>query len=140
MKQDLQEKRIESILGNDEEIDFDEARNIFYQHLKENLDLPCEVTGIEDFGWEEFYVFGPGSKKEYERLKNLLVSERNAEENDYVRSFQRTYEGSINIDFVKLFRENDLTNDVVLQDRDVIYIPVKRKYINVMGGSLYRGI
>ena len=42
MKQDLQEKRIESILDNDEEIGFDEALNIFYQHLKENLDLPCE--------------------------------------------------------------------------------------------------
>ena len=69
MKQDLQEKRIESIVGNPEEVDFDEARNIYYQYLTENLDLPCEVTGIEDFGWEEFYVFGPGSKKEYEHLK-----------------------------------------------------------------------
>jgi hypothetical protein len=38
MKQDLQEKRIESILGNDEEMDFDESQNIFFQHLKENLD------------------------------------------------------------------------------------------------------
>lgn len=69
MKQDLQEKRIESILGDPEEMDFDEARDTYYQYLKENLDLPCEVTGIEDFGWEEFYVFGPGNKKEYERLK-----------------------------------------------------------------------
>lgn len=69
MKQNLQEKRIESIVGNPEEVDFDEARTIYYQYLTENLDLPCEVTGMEDFGWEEFYVFGPGSKKEYERLK-----------------------------------------------------------------------
>ena len=70
---------------------------------------------------------------EYERLKNLLVTERTREENDYVRSYQRTFEGSINIDFVKLFRENDLTNDVVLQDGDVVYIPMKREYVNVMG-------
>ena len=69
MKQDLQDKRIESILGNYEEMDFDEVRNRLYQHLKENLNLPCEVTGIEDFRWEERYVFGPGNKKEYERLK-----------------------------------------------------------------------
>ena len=54
-QQDLQEKRIESILGDPEEIDFDEARDIYYQYLKENLDLPCEVTGIEDFSWEEIY-------------------------------------------------------------------------------------
>ncbi len=70
---------------------------------------------------------------EYERLKGLLVTERTLEENDYVRSYQRTFEGSINIDFVKLFRENDLTNDVVLQDGDVVYIPMKREYVNVMG-------
>jgi len=70
---------------------------------------------------------------EYERLKDLLVTERTLEENDYVRSYQRTFEGSINIDFVKLFRENDLTNDVVLQDGDAIYIPIKREYVNVMG-------
>ena len=69
MKQDPQEKRIESIVGDPEEIDFDEARDVYYQYLKENLDLPCEVTGIEDFEWEEFYVLGPGSKKEYEHLK-----------------------------------------------------------------------
>jgi hypothetical protein len=69
MQQDLQEKRIESIVGDPEDIDFDEAREIYYQYLKENLDLPCEVTGIEDFEWEEFYVLGPGNRKEYEHLK-----------------------------------------------------------------------
>ena len=31
--------------------------------------FPCIVTGIEDFPWEEKYVFGPGNKKEYEELK-----------------------------------------------------------------------
>jgi hypothetical protein len=31
--------------------------------------LPCEVTGIEDFQWEEFYVFGPGNKMEYQKLR-----------------------------------------------------------------------
>ena len=37
---------------------------------------PCEVTGYEDFQWEEFYVFGPGSKEEYERLKKTQPSYR----------------------------------------------------------------
>ena len=36
---------------------------------KKNLQFPLEVTGIEDFDWEEFYILGPGEKKEYERLK-----------------------------------------------------------------------
>ncbi len=70
---------------------------------------------------------------EYERMKNLLVSERTPEENDYVRSYQRSIEGSINIDFVKLFRDNDLSYDVVLQDGDTVHIPVVNEYVNVIG-------
>ncbi len=70
---------------------------------------------------------------EYERLKKLLLTERNRDENDYVRSYQRAVEGSINVDFVKLFKENDPTYDVVLQDGDFIYIPVKRDLVNVLG-------
>ena len=70
---------------------------------------------------------------EYERLKNLLVTERNRDENDYVRSYQRSLEGSINVDFVKLFRDNDNTFDVVLQDGDLVYIPVKREFVNILG-------
>ena len=34
----------------------------------------CIVTGIEDFRWEEFYVFGPGDKDEYEELKKTQPS------------------------------------------------------------------
>jgi hypothetical protein len=31
--------------------------------------LPCLVTGIEDFLWEEYYIFGPGSLAEYRARK-----------------------------------------------------------------------
>ncbi|MGA9539376.1 MAG: hypothetical protein WBR24_26015 [Desulfobacterales bacterium] len=34
-----------------------------------NIEFPCIVTGLEDFPWEEKYVFGHGNKKEYEKLK-----------------------------------------------------------------------
>lgn len=74
MKRDKQDKRIKAILGNFEDMDFDETIHIFYQHLKTNLLLPCEVTGIEDFRWEEFYVFGPGNQKEYDKLKKAQPS------------------------------------------------------------------
>src|SRR5262249_51314658 len=39
--------------------------------------FPCQLTGIEDLGcfsWEEYYTFGPGSKKEYEQLKKKRAS------------------------------------------------------------------
>jgi len=70
---------------------------------------------------------------EYERLKNLRIDETTRLERDYVRSYQRTFEGSINTDFVKLFREGDLNYDVVLQNGDIVYIPVIRDMVNVMG-------
>ena len=41
----------------------------FHDHLKSSLQLPCDVTGIDDFRWEEFYVLGPGDPKEYEKLR-----------------------------------------------------------------------
>jgi hypothetical protein len=66
---DAQDARIEAIVGNDEETSFDDCVDKFYDHLSKSLQLPCDVTGIEDFRWEEYYVIGPGSPKEYERLR-----------------------------------------------------------------------
>ena len=46
---DEQERRIEAVLDDSEELSFEEAVERFYQHLLTSLQLPCEVTGIEDF-------------------------------------------------------------------------------------------
>jgi len=70
---------------------------------------------------------------EYDRLKEMEVAERNSEDNDFVRAYKRTFEGSINTDFLKLFRDNDLSYNVLLQDGDLIYIPLRREMVNVMG-------
>jgi hypothetical protein len=74
MKRDAQDKRIAAILGENEDLDFDESVRIFYEYLKANLLLPCEVTGIEDFRWEEVYVLGSGDKEEYDHLKKTQPS------------------------------------------------------------------
>ena len=68
-KRDDQDERILNILGNADNMDWDNSVDTFYKYLKANLSLPCEVTGIEDFRWEEIYVFGPGNQTEYEHLK-----------------------------------------------------------------------
>lgn len=47
---------------------------IYKNFLNSKLEFPVELTGIEDFNWEEFYVLGPGSKKEYEQLKKTNPS------------------------------------------------------------------
>jgi hypothetical protein len=60
---DAQDLRIEAIIGDDDEISFDDCVDIFYNHLKASLQLPCDLTGIEDFRWEERYVIGPWQSK-----------------------------------------------------------------------------
>lgn len=69
-------QRIESILGDSEKLSFRQLVQRFFEHLERSLVLPCEVTGIEDFNWEEFYVLGPGDPKEYQRLKKQRPSYR----------------------------------------------------------------
>ena len=72
---DSQEDRIAQILA-DGDVDNEEMQEKspetiakYLHNLKENIEFPCIVTGIEDFPWEEKYVFGYGNKKEYEKLK-----------------------------------------------------------------------
>jgi hypothetical protein len=74
---DRQFQRIEAVLGGSEKRGFDELADTFFGHLQRGLALPCEVTGIEDFDWEEYYVLGPGNPKEYARLKKSQPSYRN---------------------------------------------------------------
>jgi len=69
-----QDKRIAAILGENEDLDFDEAVEVFCEYLKSHLLLPCIVTGIEDFRWEEVYILGPGDKEEYDHLKKTQPS------------------------------------------------------------------
>jgi hypothetical protein len=72
---DIQENRIAQILA-DGDIDNEEMQEKtsetiakYLHYLKKNIEFPCIVTGLEDFPWEEKYIFGQGNKKEYEKLK-----------------------------------------------------------------------
>ena len=73
---DAQWKRIEAIVGSSETATFEQQVAAFFEHLVRSLTLPCEVTGIEDFQWEERYVFGAGSSAEYKLLKKHQPSYR----------------------------------------------------------------
>ncbi|MFH1264593.1 MAG: hypothetical protein ABIK89_02625 [Planctomycetota bacterium] len=68
-QQDAQDARIGAIIGDDDESTFDDCVASFFDHLTTALRLPCDVTGIEDFRWEEYYVLGPGDPKEHEQLR-----------------------------------------------------------------------
>lgn len=72
---DEQEQRITDILAKHKTLDVNtKTLNAYLEYLKERLTLPCLVTGMEDFPWEERYVFGFGSQEEYERLKKTQPS------------------------------------------------------------------
>jgi hypothetical protein len=66
---DEQDKRIEQILDQFDMEVSEESSLKYMDYLKRSIDFPCQVTGIEDFPWEEYYAIGPGNKKEYEMLK-----------------------------------------------------------------------
>lgn len=51
-KQELQDARIRAIIGDGKIEDFGECRDKFYDHLVKSMQIPCDVTWIEDFDWE----------------------------------------------------------------------------------------
>ncbi|MEG4281180.1 calcium-binding protein [Microcoleus sp. MON1_C1] len=68
------ETKISKILGS-KNIDFSLQNSVKYlDYIKQNIQLPCHVTGIEEFEWEEEYTMGSGSQKEYARLKKTQPS------------------------------------------------------------------
>ena len=66
--------RVEAILGGRDDLAFEDAIDLLCAHLRDHLVLPCEVTGTEDFQWDEPYVLGGWSPREYERLKKTRPS------------------------------------------------------------------
>jgi hypothetical protein len=69
-----QENRIIVILGTKKLDVTRKTLSTYLAYLKNHIEVPCQLTGIEDFEWEEAYVFGFGSKREYEELKKTQPS------------------------------------------------------------------
>ncbi|VXD18249.1 calcium-binding protein [Planktothrix paucivesiculata] len=68
------EERVKKILGNNRIKVNPKTLNKYFKYLKENLELPCYLSGSEEFFWEEEYLYGPGKIKEYEELKKTNPS------------------------------------------------------------------
>ena len=73
-KYEEQEKRIAGILGTEKLDVTRKTLSTYLKYLKNHVQIPCQLTGIEDFEREEPYVFGFGSKKEYQELKKTQPS------------------------------------------------------------------
>ena len=72
---DRQLKRIAQVFGKEGPPEVKEKTlKVYLKHLRKNIEFPCMLTGSEDFEWEEFYIIGPGSKKEHEQLRKTNAS------------------------------------------------------------------
>ena len=55
----------------------EETLAIYLDYLKQHLEFPCQLTGIESrgcFAWEEVYIFGRRRPKEYAQRKQYQPS------------------------------------------------------------------
>ena len=74
-KLDKQDQRIADILETEDISDVDtKTLKRYLDYLKQHLESPCHVTGIESFEWEEYYMYENGSEKEHERLRKAQPS------------------------------------------------------------------
>jgi polysaccharide export outer membrane protein len=70
---------------------------------------------------------------EYERLKLIPTDKMTEDEYDYFKAKSRQSTGVVIVDFVRLFQDNDLTENIVLRKGDIINIPQKKDYIIMLG-------
>jgi hypothetical protein len=104
---DADKVRIIKILETEEVPEVSEENLLKYRkYLLQHLDPKAIFTGREDFPWEEKYVFGPGSRAEYEKLKKthpsytdeyelIDILEDEIEENDLITKVKRLSDGRI---------------------------------------------
>ncbi len=68
------DKRISLILAAEDTSVNEENQAKYLDYLKTAVKNPCILTGIEDFDWEEPFLFGKGKKSEYEKLRETNPS------------------------------------------------------------------
>lgn len=70
---------------------------------------------------------------EFERIKLIPRADMTDDEYDYYKSRSRQHAGRVVVDFEKLFKGNDLGEDIILRRGDEIFIPEKKNYITLIG-------
>lgn len=77
---------------------------------------------------------------EFERLKKMQVADMTIQEREYFKIKSRELIGGMGVDFEKLFVKGDSTQDIILQDRDIISIPARTRTVNVTGQVINPGL
>ncbi len=92
----------------------------------------------EDAFLQEAYVFRPSSRikfdKEFERLKEMKREEMSDLEYQYFVMKQNSTDlNRIVVNFNKLVYEHDKTQDIILEDKDIIVVPKAPRVVSVTG-------
>jgi hypothetical protein len=128
-KFEKQEKRITAILGTKKLDVTRKTLSTYLKYLKNHVEIPCQLTGIEDFEWEEAYVFGFGSNKEYEELKKTQPSYKDKFNLiDFIDDINDEYDGI----FVNLQRLSD-KKQFILPLADLKSMDKKSKNYQLLG-------
>jgi len=73
LERNNQDKRLADIFGTQTVPKVtEETLALYLDYLKQHLEVPCQLTGIESrgcFAWEEAYIFGRRRPKEYAQRK-----------------------------------------------------------------------
>ncbi len=70
---------------------------------------------------------------EFERLKLIQRADMTDDEYDYLKAKSRQKIGKVVVDFVKLFMENEDSENIILKRNDYIYIPEEKNYVIMLG-------
>lgn len=71
--------------------------------------------------------------REFERLKEIPVSDMTRTEYEYFKMRARERSGELSLDFEKLFGQGDLSEDILLRNGDRIEVPSKPQVVWVLG-------
>jgi polysaccharide biosynthesis/export protein len=70
---------------------------------------------------------------ELERLRLVARSEMTDDEYDYLKARSRQRKGKVVVDFVQLFQNSNMKENIILMEGDVINIPQKKNYVVLLG-------
>ncbi len=71
---DEQDMRVAKILGKADADVSGKTLKKYFKYLTEKLTASFELTGSENFSWEEPYIWGTRSQREYDRMKEAHAS------------------------------------------------------------------
>jgi polysaccharide export outer membrane protein len=71
--------------------------------------------------------------KEFERLKTIPVENMTEDEYDYYKAKSRQHSGVVVVDFISLFKDHDMKENIVLRKNDLIKVPEKKDYVIMLG-------